>query len=76
MAADPDQLAVAIAAPPAKPPVWNDPAWRAVFFQVLAVAFVILVAGFLVSNTLSNLERQGIASGFGFLGATAGFSIG
>ncbi len=76
MAADPDQLAVAIAAPPAKPPVWNDPAWRAVFFQVLAVAFVILVAVFLVRNTMSNLERQGIASGFGFLGATAGFSIG
>jgi general L-amino acid transport system permease protein len=64
------------AAPPAKPAVWNDPAWRALFFQVLAVGFVILVAVFLVKNTLSNLERQGIASGFGFLGSTAGFSIG
>lgn len=76
MAADPDQVAVPPAAPPAKPPVWNDPAWRALFFQVLVVAFVILVGVFLVRNTLSNLERQGIASGFGFLGSTAGFSIG
>ena len=76
MATDLDQLAVSSAAPPAKPPIWNDPAWRAMFFQVLAVAFVILVAVFLVRNTLSNLERQGIASGFGFLGTTAGFSIG
>lgn len=76
MAADPDQVAVATAAPPAKPPVWNDPAWRALFFQVLVVGFVILVGVFLVRNTISNLERQGIASGFGFLGSTAGFSIG
>jgi len=64
------------AAPPAKPPVWNDPAWRALFFQVVAVGFVIMVAVFLVRNTINNLERQGIASGFGFLGTTAGFSIG
>ncbi|MDH3597185.1 MAG: amino acid ABC transporter permease, partial [Rhodospirillales bacterium] len=28
-----------------------------------------------VSNTMANLERQGIASGFGFLETTAGFSI-
>lgn len=76
MAADPDQVAVSTAAPPAKPPVWNDPAWRALFFQILVVGFVILVGVFLVRNTISNLERQGIASGFGFLGSTAGFSIG
>jgi len=76
VAADPDQRAVSTAAPPAKPPVWNDPVWRALLFQVIVVAFVILVGVFLVRNTLSNLERQGIASGFGFLGTTAGFSIG
>jgi general L-amino acid transport system permease protein len=76
VAADPDQLPVPTAAPPAKPAIWNDPAWRALFFQVVVVGFVILMAVFLVKNTLSNLERQGIASGFGFLGSTAGFSIG
>jgi general L-amino acid transport system permease protein len=67
---------LSVAAPPAKPPVWNDPAWRALFFQVVVVGFVIMVAVFLVRNTINNLERQGIASGFGFLGTTAGFSIG
>ena len=76
MATEPDLHAVATAAPPAKPPMWNDPACRAMFFQVLVVGFVIMVAVFLVRNTITNLERQGIASGFGFLGTTAGFSIG
>ena len=37
---------------------------------------VIALGAFLVNNTLNNLERQGIASGFGFLDRTAGFSIG
>jgi general L-amino acid transport system permease protein len=64
------------AAPPAKPPIWNDPVWRAVFFQVLVLGGVILFAVFLVQNTMANLERQGIASGFAFLERTAGFSIG
>ncbi len=64
------------AAPPAKPPIWNDPAFRAVAFQILAIVVVLAVAMFLVNNTIRNLERQNIASGFGFLGSTAGFSIG
>lgn len=76
MAADPNSFAASSAVPPKKPPLWNDPAWRALFFQVVVVALVILLGVFLVRNTLANLERQGIASGFGFLGSTAGFSIG
>ena len=36
---------------------------------------VIFLGYTLVSNTLHNLERQGIASGFGFMKTTAGFSI-
>jgi len=66
----------AAAAPPARPPVWNDPVYRALFFQALVLAGVIAVGVFLVNNTLNNLERQGIASGFEFLDRTAGFSIG
>ncbi|HSD35559.1 MAG TPA: amino acid ABC transporter permease, partial [Alphaproteobacteria bacterium] len=31
--------------------------------------------GFIVYNTAENLQRRGIASGFGFLGNTAGFDI-
>lgn len=64
------------AAPPAKPPIWNDPVWRALFFQVLVIAGVVGLAMFLVNNTIANLAKQNIASGFGFLGTTAGFSIG
>ncbi|MEX0914968.1 MAG: ABC transporter permease subunit, partial [Wenzhouxiangellaceae bacterium] len=64
------------AGPPARPPMWNDPVYRALFFQALVLLGVIAVGVFLVNNTLNNLERQGIASGFGFLDTTAGFSIG
>ena len=60
---------------PAKPPIWNDPRARAVFFQALVLGTVVVLGMFLVRNTMLNLERQGIASGFGFLGTTAGFSI-
>jgi general L-amino acid transport system permease protein len=60
---------------PSKPPIWNDPRYRAIFFQVLVLSGVIALGYTLVSNTLANLERQGIASGFGFLKGTAGFSI-
>ena len=35
-----------------------------------------LVAWFLISNTMTNLEERRIASGFGFLGREAGFEIG
>ena len=60
---------------PAKPPIWNDPVYRALFFQAVVLFGVLGLGYILVSNTLSNLERQGIASGFGFLKSTAGFSI-
>ena len=60
---------------PAKPAPWNDPRYRAIFFQVLVLGGVILLGASLVNNTIANLEKQGIASGFGFLGTTAGFGI-
>ena len=64
-----------LAKPPAQPPIWNDPRYRALFFQALVLGGIILLCIFLVNNTLANLARQGIASGFDFLGRTAGFSI-
>jgi general L-amino acid transport system permease protein len=76
VAADPKQVTALASAPPAKPPIWNDPVWRAIFFQILVIGGVVLFAVFLVRNTLHNLETRGIASGFGFLTKTAGFSIG
>jgi general L-amino acid transport system permease protein len=60
---------------PSKPLIWNNPSYRALFFQVLVLGGVLSLGYILVSNTFTNLERQGIASGFGFLKGTAGFSI-
>jgi general L-amino acid transport system permease protein len=54
---------------------WNDPQFRSIFFQLLVVAAVVGFGWYLFSNTSANLERQGIASGFGFLNSTAGFGI-
>src|SRR6202022_471813 len=52
------------------------PAVRGIVFQVLFVAAVVALGGFLIHNTLANLQRQNIATGFGFLGREAAFGIG
>ncbi|MGE0085169.1 MAG: amino acid ABC transporter permease [Desulfococcaceae bacterium] len=57
-------------------PFWHDPDKRAVFYQILALTVVLLIGYYLFSNTLTNLERQKIATGFSFLGKEAGFEIG
>jgi general L-amino acid transport system permease protein len=54
---------------------WNDRHTRGVLYQVAALGGVILVGGILVSNTMDNLARQNIATGFGFLTREAGFGI-
>jgi general L-amino acid transport system permease protein len=55
---------------------WNDPRVRNVAWQILVVGIVVAVVAFLVHNTLVNLRRQNIASGFGFLDREAAFGIG
>ncbi|HZQ02227.1 MAG TPA: amino acid ABC transporter permease [Reyranella sp.] len=55
---------------------WNDPIIRGWTFQIVVIALVGLLAWYLVSNTMANLERQKIASGFDYLGREAGFEIG
>ena len=62
--------------PEAKVPFWLDPDKRAIAYQALTVLMVGLLAWYLVSNTLTNLEKQNIASGFGFLDKEAAFEIG
>jgi general L-amino acid transport system permease protein len=64
-----------ISTAPAKPPIWNDPVYRGIFFQILVLGMVVLFGLYIFNNTAANLERQGIASGFGFLNTTAGFGI-
>jgi general L-amino acid transport system permease protein len=43
--------------------------------QAVVLAVVVALAAWIVGNTLDNLSQRGIASGFGFLGSTAGFAI-
>lgn len=57
-------------------PFWYDPKFRAIFFQIVTLAAVVGGLGYLVANTITNLERQNIASGFAFLDREAGFAIG
>jgi general L-amino acid transport system permease protein len=55
---------------------WNDPVIRGWAFQIVIVGLVGLLAWFLVSNTMENLARQKIASGYDYLSREAGFEIG
>jgi general L-amino acid transport system permease protein len=59
-----------------RPPPWNDPRIRGVVWQILFVGIVVALVAFLIHNTLVNLRRQNIASGFGFLDREAAFGIG
>ncbi len=59
-----------------KVPFWLDTRKRAVFFQFFTLVMVGLLAYYLISNTLANLQRQNIATGFGFLHKEASFEIG
>ncbi|MCX2722891.1 amino acid ABC transporter permease [Roseibium sp. DSM 29163] len=58
---------------PARASLFNDPKVRGIFYQLLLVVVLGLLGYFIVSNTITNLERQNIASGWGFLSNTAGF---
>jgi len=49
---------------------------RGVIFQIVLIACVVGLVGFLVHNTLSNLASRSIATGFGFLQKEAGFDVG
>ena len=55
---------------------WYDPSKRSILYQLGVLAMVGLLGYYLVSNTLANLERQAIATGFGFLQKEASFEIG
>ena len=52
------------ATPRPKVAPWNDPVIRGWVFQIVVVGLVGFLAWYLVSNTIDNLQRQKIASGF------------
>ncbi|KFD22947.1 amino acid ABC transporter permease [Yokenella regensburgei] len=54
---------------------FSNPTVRAWLFQILTVLVIIIVAVWLIHNTLTNLNHRGITSGFAFLDRSAGFGI-
>jgi general L-amino acid transport system permease protein len=53
----------------------SDPRLRALLFQALVIIAVAGLLATLFANTLDNLSRRGIQTGFSFLGHQAGFDI-
>ncbi|SJM34390.1 amino acid ABC transporter permease [Mesorhizobium delmotii] len=53
----------------------NDPKVRGIFFQAVVVIVLVALVWWIVQNTIDNLTRLHIASGFGFLRGRAGFDI-
>ncbi len=60
---------------PSKDKIWNSPAFRSMFFQVLILSIVFVSGWWLFATTVHNLHSRGITSGFDFLSRTAGFEI-
>jgi general L-amino acid transport system permease protein len=63
-------------APPKKQWSWRSQAFRALVYQVVAVAVIAMLVLYLANNTATNMRARGIQSGFDFLGGAAGFDIG
>ncbi|HWK64983.1 MAG TPA: amino acid ABC transporter permease [Rhizobiaceae bacterium] len=60
---------------PARVPLLNDPRFRGLIYQVLVFVALVIFLYWIVGNTVENLRRANIASGFGFLRGRAGFDI-
>ena len=54
---------------------WNDPKIRSIVVQVLLVLAVGFFAYEIVDNTITNLTKRNIATGFEFLNKSAGFDL-
>jgi len=57
------------------PGLLYDTRVRGAALQVLLLIVLLLIGYEIATNTAANLRKQNIASGFGFLGRTAGFDI-
>jgi general L-amino acid transport system permease protein len=52
-----------------------DSRYRSMTIQIVALVLFLMLFGWLISNTLTNLATLGKELGFGFLGQTAGYDI-
>jgi general L-amino acid transport system permease protein len=55
--------------------MFSDPRVRSIVYQTIVVAAVVALLAMLFTNTLDNLSRRGIQTGFGFLERHGGFEI-
>lgn len=62
-------------AAPARASLLYDPRVRGIVFQTVLVVLLVLGVWWIVENTIENLSRSHIATGFGFLKGRAGFDI-
>ena len=53
----------------------NDPKVRGFFFQIVVVVILFALVYWIVGNTIENLRRSNISSGFDFLRGRAGFDV-
>jgi general L-amino acid transport system permease protein len=54
---------------------WRDPDKRAVLYQAVVLILLIGFVWWIVHNTATNMEKNNLASGFGFLKTNSGFGI-
>jgi general L-amino acid transport system permease protein len=54
---------------------WNDPKIRSTLVQVIMVLIVGFFVYEIVDNTITNLTKRNISTGFGFLNKSAGFDL-
>lgn len=60
---------------PARASFLNDPKMRGIIYQVVVFVALVGCIWWIVDNTIENLQRAKIASGFAFLKGRAGFDI-
>jgi general L-amino acid transport system permease protein len=60
---------------PARASLINDPRIRGIFYQIVVFAGLVAFVWWIVNNTIENLQRAHIASGFAFLRGRSGFDI-
>jgi general L-amino acid transport system permease protein len=62
-------------AEPERASLLYDPRVRSIVFQVVLVVLLVVGIWWIVQNTIENLHRSNISTGFGFLKGRAGFDI-
>jgi len=60
---------------PARASFLNDPKVRGIFYQAVVFIVLVIFIYWIIGNTIENLRRANIASGFAFLNGRAGFDV-